>query len=288
MPGRPQGAPDQPTWTPRTPEQGGNAGWPQGRPEQPGWPEQPPAHSPAGNRPARDGYDGNDRRGRRPRRRARWPLISGITVLVVLILLVVGDRVANAAAENQIADKIHSSGFPTKPSVSIGGFPFLTQVLAHDLHTVTITASNVQEGPVKIASINAMLNGVHLNSGFNGATIDNINGTALITFSALASAGGIPSGITLSADGPNQIKATADVAGLFSDSAVAQVSRSGQSQIDVHVVDTGGIPASVLGSLANFTINVPKLPAGLKIQNVSVTQQGVSISVSAQHTTLSQ
>jgi LmeA-like phospholipid-binding len=294
-----------PSWTPRGPDE-------PTRPQQPpGWPEQPPQYSPQDQYSQQDQYspqpqysqqdqysrsDRNSRQEqppqhaqlREPRRRRRWPLISGITVLVILILLVVGDRVANAVAENQIADKIQSSGFPAKPSVDIAGFPFLTQVLAHDLHTVHISASNVQEGPLEISSMNATLNGVHLNSGFNGATVDQINGTALITFASLANAGGVPSGVTLSADGPNEIKADVSLAGLFSDTAVAQVTKAGPSQINVRVVDAGGIPQSALGSLANFNVNLPKLPAGLQIQSVSVTQQGVRINVAAHNTTLSE
>jgi hypothetical protein len=284
-----------PSWAPRGPDQ-------PTRPEQQSaWPEQPPQYSRQdqysgqNQHSQQDQYSRQDRYSRQgqplqhaqlrePRRRSRWPLISGITVLVVLILLVVGDRVANAVAEN----KIQSSGFPAKPSVDIAGFPFLTQVLAHDLHTVHISASNVQEGPLEISSINATLNGVHLNSGFNGATVDNINGTALITFASLANAGGVPSGVTLSADGPNEVKANVSLAGLFNDTAVAQITKSGPSQINVRVVDAGGIPQSVLGNLANFNVNLPKLPAGLQIQSVSVTQQGVRIIVVAHNTTLSE
>jgi len=254
-------------------------GWPpedRGRPGRPGWPEQPPVYTPDSREPAD-----------RPRRRSRFPLYAGITVVVIIILLVVGDRVAAKVAENQIADKIQSSGFPAKPRVDIEGFPFLTQVLAHDLRTVKITASNVQEGPLVISSIDATATGVHLNSGFNGATVDQINGTALITFASLANASGASGGVTLSAGGPNQVKVTAGV-GPISDTAVAQVSRSGPSQISVRVVDGGGIPTSLLGSLADFTVNVPELPAGLQIQDISVTQQGLSVTASAQHTTLSE
>jgi LmeA-like phospholipid-binding len=256
-------------------------GWPPEGGGQPGWPEQPPAHTPDRRGPAN-----RNEPAYRPRRR-RLPLIAGITVVVIIILLVVGDRVAVKIAENQIADKIQSSGFPAKPSVNIEGFPFLTQVLAHDLRTVKITASNVQEGPLEISSIDATATGVHLNSGFNGATVDQINGTALITFASLANASGASGGVTLSADGPNQVKVTAGI-GPISDTAVARVTRTGPSKISVQVVDGGGIPTSVLGSLADFTVNVPKLPAGLQITNVSVTQQGLSITASAQHTTLSQ
>jgi len=40
--------------------------------------------------------------------------------------------------------------------------------------------------------------------------------------------------------------------------------------------------------LPGYTINVPKFPAGLQLQGVAVTDQGVIVKVAAQHTSLSQ
>lgn len=208
-------------------------------------------------------------------------------VVVLLALLVALDRGAAAYAENRAAGQIQSAGFPARPAVTIPGFPFLTQVLAHDLKTVTISASNVPEGPVEIASVNATAHNVHLNSGFSGGTIDQVNGTALITFAGLGRAAGIGDGVTLSNAGRNEVKATVDL-GFLSGTALAQVTRTGPHQIRVQVLSAGGIPASALGSLQDFTISVPKLPAGMTVQNVTVTDQGVVITASATNTSFSQ
>jgi DNA-binding beta-propeller fold protein YncE len=206
---------------------------------------------------------------------------------VIIVLLVAADRVACTVAENQMASQIQKQGFPAKPKVTIEGFPFLTQLAAKDFKTVVISASNVTEGPLDIASLNATIHGMHINSSFSGATVDTINGSALITFTALANAGGIPQGITLSADGPNQVQANISI-GPLSETAVAQVTRSGASQINVKIIRAGDIPASVLGSLEDFSVSIPKLPAGVSIQSVSVTQQGVLITANGHNTTLSQ
>ena len=143
----------------------------------------------------------------RRRRRRRWPLI---TLIVIIVLLVVGDRAANAYTENQMASQIQSSlGLSGKPHVTIQGFPFLTQLAARDFRTVdvnasneTIKASSAGSGLLEIASLTATLHGMHIH-GLNSATIDQFNASALITFTALGNVGGIPQGITLSADGPN-------------------------------------------------------------------------------------
>ena len=236
--------------------------------------------------PAAQGYQGPPARTRR-RRRRRWPLI---TLIVIIVVLVIGDRAAKAYTEDQMASQVQSSlALSGKPNVSIQGFPFLTQLAARDFRTVNINASNETAGPagqLEIASLTATLHGMHIH-GLNSATIDQFNATALVTFTALAKAGGIPQGITLSPDGPNQIKATIDILG-FSSSAVAKVTQTGNSKINVKVTNFKGVPADVLGSLADFTISIPKLPAGVTIQSISVTQQGLQITAAGQNTTLSQ
>jgi hypothetical protein len=222
-------------------------------------------------------------RGPRPRRRHRGLTITAVVVVVLLILLVVADRVAAGIAENEAANQIKSAGFPVKPKVTISGFPFLTQLASRDFRKVNISASNVKEGPVDIARINATGQGVHLTSSFNGATVDQINGTALVTFAGLSTAAGLGDGITLSNAGNDKVKATINL-GFVSGDAIAQVTRHGSHQIEVKVTDAGPIPLSVLGNLADFTVNLPSLPAGMTVQSVSVTGQGLLISISGSHT----
>jgi hypothetical protein len=239
--------------------------------------------------PEAQGYQGPPPRMRR--RRRRWPLI---TLIVIIVVLVLGDRAANAYTENQMASQIQTSlGLSGKPSVSIQGFPFLTQLAARDFRTVninasneTITASSAGSGLLKVASLAATLHGMHIH-GLNSATIDQFNASALINFTALGDVGGIPQGITLSADGPNQIKADLSI-GPLSESAVAQVTQTGSNQINVKIVRAGDIPVDLLGNLANFSFSIPKLPAGVTIQSISVTQQGLRITAAGQNTTLSQ
>jgi hypothetical protein len=230
------------------------------------------------------------------RRRRRGPLIALITVIVILILLVVSDRVANAFAENQMASQVQSSlALSGKPDVTIQGFPFWTQLLAKDFKTVDITAHNetinspnAGGGALEIASLNATLHGLHF-QGFSSksATVDQFNASALVNFTALATVGGIPQGITLTSAGGNKVNAAISI-GPLSDTAQVQVTQTGPNTINVKLINAGGIPSDVLGNLANFSFSIPKLPAGVSIQSVSVTQQGVMVTIAGTHTTLSQ
>ena len=234
--------------------------------------------------PAAQGYQGSQPRMRR--RRRRWPWI---TLIVVILVLVGADRAANAYAEDQMASQMQASlALSGKPHVTIQGFPFLTQAAARDFRTVDINASNETAGPggqLEIASLTATLHGMHIH-GLKSATVDQFNASALVTFAALANVSGAPQGVTFSAAGQNKVKASIDL-GPLSESADAQVTQTGPGQITIKVLDVGGITSDVLGNL-DFNVNIPKLPAGVSIKSISITQQGVRISVAGTNTTLSQ
>lgn len=251
------------------------------------WPTQPSRHStrPGGQA---DPHGPGAARYARPRRR-RWVALL-VTLVVLAVLFVVGDQVARTYAQNTIASRIESSsGLAQKPSVTIEGFPFLTQLAAHDLRVVDVSASNVQAGKIDITSIKATATGVHLNAGFSSATVDQINGTALISFASLENALGVQGIATISADpadGPNAVQLSAGIVGTIT----GKVEVTGPNQVTVQMGSLTGL-ASLLGGIAPIptqTIQIPKLPAGLVVRGVSVTDQGIVATASAQDTTLSQ
>ncbi|MGH3189682.1 MAG: LmeA family phospholipid-binding protein [Streptosporangiaceae bacterium] len=220
----------------------------------------------------------------RRRRRRRWPII---TLIVIVVLLVAADRAGAAITENAIASQIQSNlDLSGKPHVTVEGIPFLTQLAARDFKTVDINGTDETTGPLEISKLTATLHGMHLLS-LNSARIDQFNAMAVVTFAALANAGGIPQGITLSAGPNNTIMATVSILG-FNSTATAQVTRTGTNTVNIKITKFGGLPPSVLGSLVNFNINLPKLPAGVSIGTISVTQQGLSISATGKNVTLSQ
>lgn len=223
------------------------------------------------------------------RRRRRFPLKTVIAIVVLLLLLVGADRIAVAVAEGKVASKIQSSmSLSGKPSVDIEGFPFLTQLLiARDLHTIVITGHNLTNGKLDFASLNATASNVHINSGFQSATVDSFRGSVTVTLSSVASAGDIPSGITLTPDGPNLVKASVKVLG-FDATATARVTVQGTDHIRVQVIDAAGIPTSALGNAADFSVPVSGLPSGVSLTGVNVTSTGVQVSFSGTNTTLGQ
>lgn len=205
-----------------------------------------------------------------------------VALLVVLpAVLLIADRVAVTYTEDRVATRIEDRGFRTNPQVTIAGFPFLTQVAARRLNKVVISAAGKKLGPVEVKRLDVTLYEVRANSSRNGSTAARVSGTALIGFAGLAGVAGLP-GLTVSADGPDRLKITADL-GLITGTATARVTRAGPGGIRIAVISAAGIPVAALGSLRDITLPLPALPLGMTIQGVSVTGHGVLVDLAGQN-----
>jgi hypothetical protein len=56
---------------------------------------------------------------------------------------------------------------------------------------------------------------------------------------------------------------------------VWRVSRVNGNTLNIHLVSSTGLPPSLLGSIQDLNLQIPKLPLGLTIDSVSVTPSGV-------------
>jgi len=222
---------------------------------------------------------------RRPSSGGRRGRRYAIALVIIVVLLVAIDFAARAVAENVMANKIEQQGLQHKPDVSIDGFPFLTQVASRDFGQVNLAAADQTEGPVTITSINATGRDIKLNSyAFSSGTIGSLSGTALISFSSLGDTlsqqvGPLGSllngaGLSLTAAGPHEVKASLNVL-VVSGSATWRVSRLNGNRLDVRLVSSSGLPSSLLSSIQDITLQLPKLPLGLAIDSVQVSPAGV-------------
>jgi hypothetical protein len=252
----------------------------------------PQDYGPQGYGPQGDGpQDGPPPKPRRRRRPVRKSVITFFILLVLAIVLVIANFVGRSIAENDMADQFTANGLPVKPSVNIEGFPFLTQVLHKDFKKVVISASNIPAGPVTISSLNATITGMHLNSSWNGATIDRLNATAFVSLSSLTD--GISSelgdGVSLTAvpDGANKLKVTGTVLGL-SASGDVEIKQTGPQQITIELPKTGGLVGTLMGAAPSFPINLPAgVPPSLRITGLTLNGQGLTLSAAATDATFS-
>jgi hypothetical protein len=286
--------PAQGGWQP--PAQGGQ------EPPTQAWPTQPPASGagqgpygqdgygqPGYGQPAGYGQPGYGAKPPRRRRRGRKRIGFGVVILVLLFVAEFGGK---ALAENVLASKIESSsGIGIKPSVTIEGFPFLAEVATRDIKAIDINASKFTVHQVVISSLTAKATGVHVNSSFNGATIDQINGTVVVSFATVGNLVPVP-GLTVGPDpagGPDAIALNSSLGGATG----KIVHTAGSNQVTVDVGNLTGLAglASLIGGTTiapSYTFDIPKLPAGLVINSINVTSQGIVATASASHTTLSQ
>jgi hypothetical protein len=226
----------------------------------------------------------------------RKPIAALIAVIVLLALLVVADRVALGVVESRIAQTIQDDQhLPTRPSVKIDGFPFLTQVARHRFGRVSFHATDIQAGgstPIVVASVSAVLENVHTSNDFSNATAATASGTGTITYASLSQ----ELGTTLSWGGTtstaqDRLKATPKVTVLgqtLSASVTAQVQVTSPDSIgftNVQIVGVG-VPqlfVTALETVFTKSLEVSGLPAGLSLRSVSPTPDGVTLNLTGQN-----
>ncbi|MEQ0559220.1 DUF2993 domain-containing protein [Amycolatopsis sp. NEAU-NG30] len=127
---------------------------------------------------------------RRGRRARRW-----VIALVVLVLLLVGaDFGAAAFAEHMISQKARTQlQLSDDPSVTIRGFPFLTQALGGDYRHISVAAAGVPvAGKLQDVAVNAELEDVTAplsdlaNGNTKAITIGKLTGSVTIKAADLA------------------------------------------------------------------------------------------------------
>jgi len=211
-----------------------------------------------------------------------------IIALVVLLGLLFGlDRAAAAYAAGRIATKLQAQGFPVRPSVTVEGFPFLTQLISRHLDGIEVTAPRFPVGQLT-ASIHAHATDITLDSGYQSGTIAQVTGTGLITFASL---GRLPAlaavpGLKIGSDGPHQVRLTANLS-ILAASAIARVTQTSPHEISIRVVSSS-VPAALLGPLQHLIVQVPKLPLGLTVRSVTVGPRGVVIGVTGRNVSFGQ
>jgi hypothetical protein len=236
---------------------------------------------------------------RRPKRRRHRGTKWLIALVVVLGLLVAADRITLSVAESQLAGKIQSSQhLSQKPAVSIAGFPFLTQVISRDFPNATVDIHGLTaNGGLVISDLHADLHGVHVNTGFNSATVDTLDATAQMSYAdiskALASkltvAGAQVGTITLSDVGNGQLNAAYEVLGVKVGATIDVTLSGGVNTLEFKSVDIK-TPVAAVFTPPNFDVSydLGALPFGMKLTRLAFTPSAVDVSATGTDVSLSQ
>lgn len=227
--------------------------------------------------------------------------VARIVLIVVVILgglFVAADRIAVSVAQDKAAERARiTQGLDSDPTVSIEGFPFLTQVLWGKLDDVKISAHDIAAGEggrtLRIDTFHADLHGVKLSGDYRRAVADSADGLAFITYADLTKAA--PAGITVSyagrrSDGRAMVKLTGGFMGAGL-SVLSQVSARGADEIGLHAE---GLPEAFtalgledeLRQRIDFTTRLTHLPEGISLTSVTTTPDGISVAAGGRHVVL--
>jgi len=245
----------------------------------------------------------------------------GIALLVVLVLLlgvvIVADRVGASIAEDKIAEQaaaeMRKAGATaaTEPQVEIGGFPFLTQVVAGSYDRITIKAQQARSGDIKLETLTLVATDVKaatsdLLAGRGPVTATQLTGTATMswdTVKSLIQLSGLPVPFDPSqlqvrvVDNRVELRLPVVVAGFATTlRAKGQINiADGKVQLRLTDVGTEGteLPPAARALINQYrnrltaTIRTPQMPYQLLIRNVESTPDGVNVTATAADVTLS-
>lgn len=226
--------------------------------------------------------------------RSRTVMIAVISVLAVLVVLIAGDRVANAVAQNTLATQLQSElSTPTKPEVSIGGFPFVTQVLGGSFSSVQVIADDatVEDATrtVSIAHLDATLTGITATDRYQNIVAGRGEATVLVDWAGVSTLAGHQ--VSYEADDRMRIDFSVPIGRLSIDGTItgrpeldvdAQTITVADPQVSVASVD---VPQAVVDAVSRIVLQpfpIENLPYDISVTGLTVQPDGVQLSGTGQ------
>jgi len=216
-------------------------------------------------------------------------VVAGVVIGAVVVVagLLVADRVVASTTEKRAVQAIEQNldGVVGTPTVDIGGFPFLTQVLAGSLDEVTGQVDGVTLEGIKATDVTIDAKDITTSTPYTAgtATISATLPTASIN-SIVADQTQLE--ITVTVDG-SALKATGKVLGVTMSANLVPRVQDGKLLVDVQDIAIGGLsvsvdslPASIGNRLNDIEVPVGGLPEGLVLQQATVVDDGVRITAS--------
>jgi hypothetical protein len=221
--------------------------------------------------------------------------VTAVLLLVVAGLFVAADRLAVNLAEDEAADRIGSAqglSGTDSASVSIHGFPFLTQVAGRRLDDVDVRlrgmTADAGDRQITVTEVDAHLRDVDLGQDFSSATAGEATGEARISYADLNKIA--PEGVRVSYAGAdraakNQVKLTAGIEVFgrkleFPEPIYSAVKVTGRNQLELRATHLpgAGIPGAEvqIRKRIDFGSDVAGLPHGLTLDGADVTEQGLT------------
>lgn len=216
-----------------------------------------------------------------------------VSLLVLLGLAFVADRGAVLVTQRQLADQIqHQEALTQRPTVTLSGFPFLSQVLRGRYDGADVRLKDLRTGGLPVHQLEVKLRGVRLplrdvlTGSIGRVPVAEVRGTARIGYADLAAVTGI-AGLRIRPQG-SRLELSAPISELGRTVRLvvsAQVTVSGQG-LKLTAGEVQGQPVpQVLVDLAlsqlQNALPLDRLPYGLRLTGVRVRPAGIDVSAAA-------
>lgn len=226
------------------------------------------------------------------------------TLLIVVVVLgglfVAADRFAVGYAEDKAAEKVRTSqGLDATPTVSIKGFPFLTQVAGRSLDQVDAELGNLQARAdgrtLRIGKLTATFRDVELGSDYTTLkSVAQATGTAHISYQDLTKAAGANVRVTYSGEknGRSQVTISPNLPLLSSLKVTGSISTVGGHTIRLRADEIPALCSALPGcadkvrTQTDHEWKLDRLPNNLRLDKVATTPDGITITASGKNVTL--
>lgn len=212
-------------------------------------------------------------------------MVIGTTAFVLLAGgAVVADRVAVGRAEELAVAALQTGveGVSGEPAVTIGGFPFLTQLAAGKLSNVSARADSLTLEGVEVTDVVVDADGVSTAEPY---TVDRADLTGTLSAAELRRLVAANSDVDVDLQiTDDELTAGTQLLGLDVTATLVPRVEGGEIRVDVSTVALGGfevdvtdLPGVLAGQLDDLAVPVAGLPEGFALSDVEVRDGGVRI-----------
>ncbi|MEU6845624.1 DUF2993 domain-containing protein [Streptomyces sp. NPDC046716] len=221
-----------------------------------------------------------------------------LIVAVILAAILTGaDRLAVSIAEGQAEDQLRASaGFGESTSVSITGFPFLTQIVANDLDELDAHVDHYESalpggGTGRVENLELRLHGVQFSNSYSTAVARDASGTALVPYAELLHAAPMSDQVkvtSLSDGGKGRVKIALQTADGGQHTLYGTVSVE-DNTLRLHAQSpsqVSGLSANEVRSATNIQQTLTRLPGGISLKSAKPLASGLELTVGGSHVSL--
>lgn len=231
----------------------------------------------------------------------RFTIRLGVTLVLLLAVLLVVDRVGVRYADDRVAQTLQDElALTVAPEVDITGFPVLTQAVVGRYDDVLLRLDQADVQQLSGLDVVVRLRGVHiplsdlLSDSVGVIPVDRIDGSVSVPYGELAAQIGDSVVVQAAENGRVEVSDTLQVLGRSLEIAgTGEVAVSGPDRVSVTVTGLSlaglDLPDALIAQLRDqlsFVYVLPPLPFDLEITSLVADENGIVVEAAATDTVI--